>query len=92
METASSPSSFFDITYEVDKIRITVTANEILSFLKDLNNLFSEMQAEVVQYAWKYQKNGNRYYERLTQYDFCNFNKIYESDMVRIIGKVMLPF
>ena len=92
MGTGSSPSSLFNVTYRVDKNEIDVDANEIISFVKDLNILFSKIQEEVIKYAYEHQKNEYRYFARITRFDFCDFNKIYESDMLRVIGKTMLPF
>lgn len=90
--TGSTPSCLFRITYNVGKEQIDVKANEIISFVKDLNVLFSKIQSEVIQYVRENPQNAHRYYIRITRYDFCNFNKIYESDMLSIIGKAMLPF
>ena len=92
MGTGSSPSSLFYVTYKVDKIEVDVDANEIILFVKDLNILFSKIQAEVIKYAQEHQKTEYRYYTRITRFDFGDFNKIYESDMLSIIGKTMLPF
>jgi hypothetical protein len=60
--------------------------------VKDLNVLFSKMQAEAIQYAEEHQKTEYQYYKKITRFDFCDFNKIYESNISDIIGKLMLPF
>lgn len=42
-------------------------------------------------------KNGaismkHAYYQRLTRYDFCKFNKIYDSDLLQDFGQALFPF
>ena len=32
------------------------------------------------------------YCQRLLRYDFSDFNKIYDSSILRIVGKAFLPF
>lgn len=91
-ETGSGSFSLFDVTYKIDETEIDIYANEIISFVKDLNVLFSKIQSEVIQYACEHQKTEYRYYMRINRFDFCDFNKIYESNMLCIIGKAMLPF
>ena len=87
----SSPS-WFSVTYEVKDTEIDFRSYELISFVKDLNVLFSKMQAEVIQYAEEHQKTEYQYYKKITRFDFCDFNKIYESNISDIIGKLMLPF
>ena len=87
----SSPS-WFSVTYEVKDTEIDFRSYELISFVKDLNVLFSKIQAEVIQYAEEHQKTEYQYYKKITRFDFCDFNKIYESNISNIIGKLMLPF
>lgn len=87
-----SNPSWFSVTYKVKDAEIDFRSYELISFVKDLNVLFSKIQAEVIRYAEENQKTEYRYYTRITRFDFCDFNKIYESDISNIIGKFMLPF
>ena len=87
-----SNPSWFSVTYKVKDTEIDLRSYELISFVKDLNVLFSKIQAEVIQYAEENQKTEYQYYTKITRFDFCDFNKIYESDISNIIGKFMLPF
>ncbi len=87
-----SNPSWFSVTYKVKDAEIYFRSYELISFVKDLNALFSKIQAEVIQCLEEHQKVEHRYYTRITRFDFCDFNKIYESNISNIIGKLMLPF
>lgn len=87
-----SNPSWFSVTYKVKDTEIDFRSYELISFVKDLNVLFSKIQAEVIQCLEEHQKVEYRYYTRITRFDFCDFNKIYESNISDIIGKLMLPF
>ena len=87
-----SNPSWFSVTYEVKDAEIDLRSYELISFVKDLNVLFSKIQVEVIQYAEEHQKTEYQYYKKITRFDFCDFNKIYESNISNIIGKLMLPF
>ena len=91
VELGSNPS-WFSVTYKVKDTEIDFRSYELISFVKDLNVLFSKMQAEVIQYAEEHQKTEYQYYKKITRFKFCDFNKIYESDISQIIGQLMLPF
>lgn len=82
----------FDITYEVNGDKITITAGELIDFVKEINILFSKIQNLVNQYAYEHGKCDYLYYKRLVRYSFEDFNKIFESDLLRIFGKSLLPF
>ena len=82
----------FDLTYVVDDEEIPLFAREIISFAKEINCLFSKIQTLVEDYAKKQGKENHRYYRRLIRYDFCDFNKVYTSGILHIIGKFLYPF
>jgi len=70
---------------------IEICAGEMLSFIKDINALFSKIQNEVKQYVFK-NNNSALYYDRILRVDFMEFNEIYESKLLTSIGKIMQPF
>ena len=89
---SGSSSVAFAFTYEVGDRKITLCASEIIRFVKDINCLFSKIQNQIISFAYENGKSDYPYYRRLIRYDFCDFNKIYESDVLGIVGKVLFPF
>ena len=92
VESGSSPSSLFSVTYVVDDIERKICSRELIAFVKDLNILFSKIQETIKCFAYENPCVNHQYYWRLTRYDYSDFNKIFESDMLHIIGKAMLSF
>lgn len=90
--SSSGSGCLFEITYEVEGERIELTATALIAFVKDLNILFSKLQKLVDQFAYEHGKTDNVYYCRLVRYCFSDFNRIYESDLLRVFGKALLPF
>ena len=88
----SSNSSLFSVTYDVSDNGIDINAAEMIAFAKELNALFSKIQTLVDQFAYSNGKEDHPYYERLVRYKFTEFNKIYESNLLRTFGKALLPF
>lgn len=88
----SSNASLFTVSYEVSENVIDIKASEMISFVKDLNVLFSQIQTLVDKFAASTKKEGHPYYQRLVRYSFTGFNKIYESNLLRTFGKALLPF
>ena len=90
--SCSSPSSVFHVTYKIDEKSFTIHSEELIQMVKDLNALFSKIQKDVRIFASQNNKQTDKYLWRLTRYDFINFNKIYESDLLPVFGQSMLPF
>ena len=97
MRSTSNGSSFlFEVSYEVEAEggieEITLTAEEFIKFVKQLNDLFSKLQKNLSSYVYENDKEDSLYYEKLLRFDFSNFNKIYDSDLLRIFGRTLFPF
>jgi len=88
----SSPSALFSVTYKVDESEIDLCAEELIEFVKNLNIMFSKIQKYTSQFACQEDLQNHPYFHRLTKYDFTNFNRIYESDLLYVFGQAMLPF
>ena len=82
----------FDMTYEVNDQKVELAAGEIIRFTKDINCTFSKIQKLIDTFAYENNKSDHQYYRRLVRYDFCDFNKIYNSDILEIVGKSLFPF
>ena len=90
--SSSGSVSFFAITYEVAGEDIEIEVSEIIGFVKEINTMFSKIQAEVEQFAYENRLDDHPYYWNLTRYRFSEFNKIFESNLLRTFGKALLPF
>ena len=89
---SSGTTSFFDVEFEVNGESISVEAINFINLIKKLNTLFSLIVKEIVKYAEENGKTGYRYYDRISRFDFEEFNKIYDSGLIRTIGKIMLDY
>ena len=90
--SSSGTTSLFSITYEVAENEIELCAAELIAFAKDLNILFSKIQELMMQFAREHKCGDHPYYWRLIRYDYADFNKIFESKLLHIFGKALLPF
>lgn len=84
--------SLFDIEFKVNDEFIRVYVGELIKLIKEMNILFSKIAQEINVYAYQNKKECYAYYERISRFDFKDFNEIYESDILRKIGKVMNKF
>lgn len=85
-------AEMFAITYKVSDSGIGFEAAELISFVKELNVLFSKIQIIFEQFACEHKLDDHPYYSRLIRYRFSEFNKIYESNLLYTFGKALLPF
>ena len=90
--SGTGTNSLFDIEFKVNDEFIRIYAGELIKLIKDTNILFSKIAQEISFFAYKKGKEGYAYYERISRFDFKDFNEIYESDILRKIGKVMNKF
>jgi len=90
--STSGTMSLFHVTYEVNEDTIDLTADEIISFVKDINIIFAKLQKLVMHTAYEHKFEDHPYYWRLIRYDFSDFNKILESNLLHIFGKALVSF
>ena len=90
--SGSGSSCLFEMTYEVDKKYIRITAGELIGLVKELNVLFAKIQEQVAAFAYQNDKCSYPYYRKITRFSFEDFNQIYECNLLRIFGKALLPF
>ena len=67
---------------------IFVNAEEFIRVFKRLNKLFSRLQKAVQLYAEENQKTEYAYYKGIARFDFCDFNKLYDSFGRRTVEKI----
>lgn len=90
--SASGSFSLFDYTFMVGDESMKITAGSFIKLVKSLNNLFSKIVLDISKYAYENKKEDYLYYRRITRFDFKNFNKIYDNDILKIVGKIMKRF
>lgn len=84
--SGSSSLSLFDYTFKVDDEEITLYAGSFIKLIKMINCLFTKIVSDVRKYAYENSKEDYLYYRRITRFDFTDFNKIYNSDLLRTVG------
>ena len=90
--SGSGSFSLFDYTFMVGDESIEITAGSFIKLIKSVNNLFSKIVLDISKYAYENKKEDYLYYRRITRFDFKDFNKIYDNDILRIVGKIMKKF
>lgn len=88
----SGTNSLVYLTFRLKDDEIKLYAGDFIKFTKEINSLFSKLQELVREYAITEDKEFHAYYQRLTRYDFCKFNKIYDSDLLQDFGQALFPF
>lgn len=93
----SSPGDWFAYAFLVvlnkdKKELLSVTSTEFIALIKKLNELFSKLQKDVILYAQENNKTEYQYYKTISRFDFNDFNKIYDSEILHVIGNVMREF
>jgi hypothetical protein len=82
----------FNFTFEVDGEEITVWAHEFISLIKMLNILFGELVESIKQYAIDAGEEDYPYYRKLCGHDYTDFNRIYESELLRTVGRAIKEY
>ena len=82
----------FEFEYSIGDKTYHIYAGEMIRFIKDLNLMFSRIQEVVDNYVHERGEAHYAYNMRLLRFNFCEFNKIYESNILKIVGKTLLPF
>jgi hypothetical protein len=90
--SSSGSTTLFSVTYGVEGKKVNLDASEIIAFAKEMNTIFTQIQGLAEQFACERKLDDHPYYWRLIRYRFSEFNKIYESQLLRTFGKALLPF
>ncbi len=90
--SGSGSLSLFDYTFMVENESIEITAGAFIKLVKSVNCLFSKIVCDISKFVYENHKEDYLYYRRITRFDFTDFNKIYDNDILRIVGKIMKKF
>ncbi len=88
----SGGGTLFDMTYRIAEKQIDFSAAEFIACVKEINLLFSVIQKQIDKYVFQEGKEDYPYYRRLLRFDFQNYNKIYDSDVLALVGASLFPF
>ena len=88
----SGKYSFFEFVFKVKDEMIKIGAKELVDLIKQLNVLFSKLIKDIKKNISDEEKTNHPYYKRITRFDFENFNQIYDSKLLWIIGNCMIDF
>lgn len=92
ISSRSGSHCLFDFSFKVAEEDIKVKAGRIIKLVKSLNILFSKIVYDISTYASANKKDDYLYYRKITRFNFTDFNDLYDSDLIRKIGKVMNNF
>ena len=90
--TGGGTLSFFDLVYCIKDKKVSVYSEQFITLVKDINELFSKIQTTIENYVYENKIENHTYSQRLLRYNFVDFNKIYDSELFRVIAKAFLPF
>lgn len=82
----------FKYFYEIKDETIIIESNEITSLLKELNFLFFKLVLEIKSYAESNNKEKYSFYEKISRFNFFDFNTIYDSYLLHKIGIIQFDF
>ena len=60
--------------------------------MKEINILFSKIVKDINMFAYKNEKDSYTYYRRITRFNYEDFNKIYDCNLLREMGRAMNIF
>lgn len=90
--SGSRSLSLFDYTFMIENESIEIKAGSFIKLIKSVNCLFSKIVCDIIKFAYENKKEDYVYYRRITRFDFTDFNKIYDNEILRIVGKIMKKF
>lgn len=88
--TSSSSGSIelFRFTFDVKGKVVSVTSDQFISTMSMLNIMFDKIVIDIKSYADINSMSEYPYYGTLYRHSFRDFNEIYESDILRVIGRI----
>lgn len=90
--SSGGSDTLFHFVFEVSGETITVTGDEFVETMKKLNTLFAMLVDDVKQYAIGEGKDDHPYYNKLCKHDYLDFNRIYESDLLITVGRILKEY
>lgn len=92
ISSGSGSHCLFDFSFKVAEEDIQMRAGRIIKLVKSVNILFSKIVYDISTYAYANKNADYPYYRRITRFNFTDFNDLYDSDLIKKIGKAMNTF
>ena len=90
--SASGKYCYFEFNFKIKHETIKIEANELINLLKQINILFAKLIKDIKNCISDEDKINYPYYNRITRFNFEDFNKIYDSKLLWIVGNCMIDF
>lgn len=93
--SGSGTTTYFEFGFLVSGKYITITAIDLIKLIKELNKLFSLLVDDIKKSASEIYKENVYdfpYYRRLLSFNFLDFNKIYDDELLRVVARIMRDF
>lgn len=90
--SGSGSMSLFEFEFDVEGELIKIHSDSFIELVKSVNQLFSKIVKDIRKYACDNGKEDYSYYKRITRFDFLDFNKIYDNELLRTIGVLSKDF
>ena len=87
----SGSGQYYTITFNTGKNKYEISSKQLINLVKDLNNIFSKIVKTISSLRDNPEANI-LFSEKLITFDYLEFNKIFESDLLKIIGKFQYDF
>ncbi|MCL1975775.1 MAG: hypothetical protein FWG61_06410 [Firmicutes bacterium] len=87
--SGSGSQIYFEIGFIIGQDSFELKACEFIRLAKQLNKLFASLVDDVKDYANKAEKTEYYYYKKIAKINFADFNDIYDSELLRKIGRVI---
>lgn len=71
---------------------ISISVDSLIELITGLNELFSQIVHDIIEWADAQGKNSYAYYARMRRFDFKDFNEIYRSNLLEKISRIMYDF
>lgn len=94
--SGSGSVCLFDFTFIIEEYgkyrEVNVKSGEFIKLIKELNILFEKIVNEINKFAYNENKFDYTYYRRICHFNFGELNKLYDSNLLRIVGQIMIGF
>jgi len=90
--SGSDLEGHFDYTFKINNNHINISATELIQLFKQLNDLFSNIVYDIKVCAKKNNLHDHPYYAKISRFNFKDFNKIYNCNLLAEIGRILYNF
>ena len=81
-----------EVSFLIKEQRIFFRMSDCIKLMKQLNALYDQIRTDVMVFAEDNGKMNYPFYANLRIHEFSNFNEVYDSKMLKIIGNTMSPY